>query len=156
MSLLPRKLLSSYNFKVEFFSIIVVIVGLILKNWTVSFFHFAIIVGLVVSGILYLLRSFYFYQHRPENSPERLIYQTGNISMALLMVGIMFKVMLFAGGTTVLHLGLILSLTSIIIIQIRNLRSGDITRVTTLLMYRLIICWVIGLTVQYLLPSRVF
>ncbi len=156
MALLSKKLLSSYNFKVESYSILLIVFGIIIKSWSIWFYHFAIVSGLIMAGILYLLRSFYFYQHRPESSPERIIYQTGNISLALLVVGILFKVMRFSGGTTILHLGLILSLISIIIIQVRNLRTGDITRVTTLLMYRLILCWVFGLAIQYLLPRQIF
>lgn len=144
--------------KIEFILFGFTFAGMILNVLQIKGGKLVIGLGLNAFALLYLFiaTTFNFRKMAYKSQFDRVISTFAYISLAILVIGIMFTILKVAGSQLVIHAGLITVLLLMVMIQIRKVKIGMMSHDTTSLLYRLMIFWVVGLVAVYLLPGGFF
>ncbi|MCG8307300.1 MAG: hypothetical protein MI975_07890 [Cytophagales bacterium] len=112
--------------------------------------------GLNAFALLYVFVAIAFRKIKTKNQFDRIVSTFSYLFLSVLIIGIMFTILNVQGIRIFIHVGMILVLLMMLIIQIRKFRVGLMSNDTTSLLYRLMIFWVVGLVTYYILPGSVY
>ncbi len=144
--------------KIEFVLFGFTFAGMILNVLQIKGGKLVMGLGLNAFVLLYVFiaTTFNFRKMAYKSQFDRVISTIAYISLAVLVIGIMFTILKVTGFQLVIHAGLIAVLLMMILIQLRKFKIGIMSHDTTSLLYRLMIFWVVGLVTIYFLPGAFF
>lgn len=142
--------------KIEFILFAFSFTGMILNTLDIKGGKLVLGLGLNSFALLYVFVAIAFRRLQTKNQFDRIVSTFSYLFLSVLILGIMFTILNVSGVATLNHSGMFLVLLMMVIIQTRKIKVGKINSDTTSLLYRLMIFWVVGLAVFYILPRSVF
>ena len=138
--------------KIEFVLFAFSFAGIILNTLEIKGGKLVLGLGLNGFALLYVFVAIAFRKILTKSQFDRVASTFSYLFLSVLIIGIMFSVLKVSGIRLLVHAGMISVLGMMLIIQVRKFRVGVMSSDTTSLLYRLMIFWVVGLVVFYILP----
>ena len=139
--------------KIEFILFIFSFAGMVLNAFDINGGQLVLGLGLNGFALLYVFVAIAFRKLLTKNRFDRVVSVFSYLFLSVLIIGIMFTILEVAGTDIILHVGMLLVLMMMLIIQIRKFKIGLMSHDTTSLLYRMMIFWVIGLVTYLILPG---
>ena len=139
--------------KIEFILFIFSFAGMVLNAFDIKGGKLVLGLGLNGFALLYVFVAIAFRKLLTKNRFDRVVSVFSYLFLSVLIIGIMFTILEVAGTDIILHVGMLLVLMMMLIIQIRKFKIGLMSHDTTSLLYRMMIFWVIGLMTFLILPG---
>ena len=142
--------------KIEFILFAFSFTGVILNTLDIKGGKLVLGLGMNAFALFYIFVAIAFRKLKTKNQFDRVVSIFSYLFLSILIIGIMFTVLKVSGIDLLIQVGMGLVLLMLLIIQIRKFRIGLMSGDTTSLLYRLMIFWVIGLVVYYILPGSIY
>jgi len=142
--------------KIEFILFAFSFTGVILNTLDIKGGKLVLGLGMNAFALFYIFVAIAFRKLKTKNQFDRVVSIFSYLFLSILIIGIMFTVLKVSGIDLLIQVGMGLVLLMMLIIQIRKFRIGLMSGDTTSLLYRLMIFWVIGLVVYYILPGSIY
>ena len=141
--------------KIEFILFAFSFAGMILNTLHIKGGKLVLGLGLNAFALLYVFVAISFRRIKTKNQFDRATSMFSYLSLSVLIIGIMFTILKVPGVDILIHVGLLSVLLMMLIIQIRKIKIGLMSNDTTSLLYRLMIFWIVGLVVYYILQNAI-
>ena len=141
--------------KIEFILFAFTFAGAILNTFDIKGGKLVLGLGLNAFALLYVFVALAFRRIKIKNQFDHVTSIFSYLFISILIIGILFTILNVSGIDPLIHFGLISVLSMMLIIQIRKFRIGNMSSVTTSLLYRLMIFWVVGILIYYILPGTI-
>ena len=142
--------------KIEFILFAFSFAGIILNTFDIKGGKLVLGLGLNSFALLYLFVAIAYRRLETKSQFDRVAATFSYLFLSMLIIGIMFTILGVSGVEVLAHTGMFFVLMMMLIIQFRRVKKGFKGSDTTSLLYRLMIFWIVGLVVFYLLPRSVF
>jgi len=141
--------------KIEFILFVFSFAGMIMNTLNIKGGKLVLGLGLNAFALLYVFVAISFRKIKIKNQFDRVTSIFSYLILSVLIIGIMFTILKVPGVDILIHVGLLSVLLMMLIIQIRKIKIGLMSTDTTSLLYRLMIFWIVGLVVYYILPGTI-
>ena len=141
--------------KIEFILFAFSFAGMIMNTLNIKGGKLVLGLGLNAFALLYVFVAISFRKIKIKNQFDRVTSIFSYLLLSVLIIGIMFTILKVPGVDVLIHVGLLSVLLMMLIIQIRKIKIGLMSTDTTSLLYRLMIFWIVGLVVYYILPGTI-
>jgi hypothetical protein len=141
--------------KIEFILFAFTFAGAILNTFDIKGGKLVLGLGMNAFALLYVFVALAFRRIKIKNQFDHITSIFSYLLISILIIGILFTILNVAGIDPLIHFGLISVLGMMLIIQIRKFKIGKMSSITTSLLYRLMIFWVVGILIYYILPGTI-
>ena len=141
--------------KIEFILFAFTFAGAILNTFDIKGGKLVLGLGMNAFALLYVFVALAFRRIKIKNQFDHITSIFSYLLISILIIGILFTILNVAGIDPLIHFGLISVLSMMLIIQIRKFKIGTMSSITTSLLYRLMIFWVVGILIYYILPGTI-
>jgi hypothetical protein len=141
--------------KIEFILFAFTFAGAILNTFDIKGGKLVLGLGMNSFALLYVFVALAFRRIKIKNQFDHITSIFSYLLISILIIGILFTILNVAGIDPLIHFGLISVLSMMLIIQIRKFKIGKMSSITTSLLYRLMIFWVVGILIYYILPGTI-
>lgn len=141
--------------KIEFILFAFTFAGIILNTLDIKGGMLVMGLGLNAFALLYVFVAISFRSIKTKNQFDRIVSIFSYLFLSVLIIGILYTILKIPGTNVLIHVGMVLVLIMVLIIQIRKVKIGLMSSDTTSLLYRLMIFWVVSLVTYYILPGAI-
>ncbi len=145
----PKSFFMNHLWQMEIILFVLFSIGVVLRILKIGDATYIFVPVLSVFAFAYFIMSILIGQVKNMNRNEKLISIFSYLFISVLSVCILL-ILLSTIGPNYIHIGMVLVLVMILLVQIRKIKYGVISSSLTFIMFRLIIFWLIGLGVFFL------
>lgn len=138
--------------KIEFILFAFTFTGAILNTFEIKGGQLVLGLGLNGFALLYVFVAIAFRKIKVKTQFNRVASTFSYLFLAVLIIGVLFTILNVEGIDTLIHFGLVSVAIMMMILQIRKFKVGSMSNDTRSLFYRLMIFWIVGLLIHYILP----